>query len=104
MKIIDKDVASASQSRSAYAKELLAAYFQHSNWHVERHISIESGRNRHDADLAIRKGAISYVVEVKAAPEGRADRDRPALGSGMPSGIEACSRERSGAARSRRSA
>lgn len=74
MKILDKEVAPASQSRSARAEELLAAYFQHSNWRVERHMSIDSGRKRLDADMVIRKGAISYVVEVKAAPEGRADR------------------------------
>jgi hypothetical protein len=77
MKILDKQVASASQSRSARARELLAAYFQKSNWRVEPHSSIDSGGKRLDADLVIRKGAVSYVVEVKAAPEGRADRTVP---------------------------
>lgn len=55
--------------RGRFAESLLAAMFEKAGWHVRFRPSDHSGR-----DLVVRRKGIEYAVEIKAAPEGRADR------------------------------
>ncbi len=55
--------------RRKSAESLLAAMLKNAGWQVRRHSSDEAGR-----DLVVRRKGIEYAVEIKAAPEGRADR------------------------------
>lgn len=62
--------ASAAE-RERHAAVLLAALFRRSGWKVVREPSAPAG---HRPDLLISRPGASYVVEIKAAAEGRSDR------------------------------
>lgn len=65
-----------SPSSAQNAEAALADLFQESGWVVERE-PLCAGSLR--PDLVIRKGKSAYVIEVKAASEGRSDRVIPLL-------------------------
>lgn len=60
----------------SYAEDAFAAMFSRSGWNVERE---PPGSGPFRPDMVIRKGKYAYVIEVKAASEGRADRVIPIL-------------------------
>jgi len=55
--------------RGGFAESLLAALFEKAGWQVRHHPGGDAGR-----DLVVRRKGIEYAVQIKAAPEGRADR------------------------------
>ena len=57
-------------SRSGHAADLVAGLFADAGWRVRRYDSANSPAG----DMHVRRGAASFVVEVKAAAEGRSDR------------------------------
>jgi hypothetical protein len=63
---------SNAQSRAQEAEDILAKFFASAKWKVDRQPVVSSGHPR--ADLLVQKPDASYVVEVKAAAEGRGDR------------------------------
>lgn len=65
----------SSKSREKNAEALIAELFEAHGWAIDR--SPEYGNKR--PDLMVQKGALCYVVEVKALSEGRADRVIPML-------------------------
>jgi hypothetical protein len=62
-------------SRRAPFEALVADVFRKNGWHVVREPKLQ---NRH-ADLLVSRGGKHYIVEVKAAAEGRRDRLIPLL-------------------------
>jgi hypothetical protein len=64
--VLDK---SDALRRERSAESILAAMFEKAGWHVRLQPRHDPGR-----DLVVRRKGIKYAVEVKAAPEGRADR------------------------------
>ena len=60
----------------SHSEEALADLFQENGWAVERH---PPGAGPLRPDLVVRKGKYAYVVEAKAASEGRSDRVIPLL-------------------------
>jgi len=61
----------SAAGRGEHAQELVAGLFAEAGWKVRRPPPVE-GVPR--PDLVVRRGSVSYAVEVKAAPEGRGDR------------------------------
>ena len=55
--------------RGKSVESLLAGMFEKAGWRVRRGVGGDSGR-----DLVARRKGIEYVVQIKAAPEGRSDR------------------------------
>jgi len=60
---------SDAPQRRRSAESLLAALFEKAGWHVRLPPGGDAGR-----DLIVRRKGIEYAVQIKAAPEGRADR------------------------------
>jgi hypothetical protein len=69
MKDDDLPAKSDAPSRERSAEALLAAMFERAGWHVRSHPGRGAGGN-----LVVRRKGMEYAVEIKAAPEGRADR------------------------------
>lgn len=61
----------SAAERGRHAGAVLAALFRRAGWKVTREPSIPEGRR---PDLLISRPGASYVVEIKAAAEGRSDR------------------------------
>jgi hypothetical protein len=68
----DLPAKSDAPSRERTAEALLAAMLEKAGWHVRSKPSSGAGRN-----LVARRKGMEYAVEIKAAPEGRADRIVP---------------------------
>ena len=66
----EPDAKSDAASRGSRAEAILADLFEQAGWRVRRHEPSEAVR----ADIVVRRGRASYLVEVKAAAEGRSDR------------------------------
>jgi len=62
---------STSAERGRRAEESLAELFSRTGWKVRREVPVQK---RSRADLIVSRPGVSYVVEVKVAPEGRGDR------------------------------
>jgi hypothetical protein len=60
---------SSRPQRGQKAEEIVAQAFANAGWDVRRQPGRQGG-----GDLLVRRGRNSYIVEVKAGPEGRADR------------------------------
>lgn len=60
---------SDASQRGRSAESFLAAMFEKAGWQVRLHASGQAG-----GDLVVWQKGIEYVVQIKAAPEGRADR------------------------------
>lgn len=66
-----KEAIGRNARREREGVERAARAFEHAGWEVRLDTPIREGRR---ADLLVRKGGLSYVVEVKMGSEGRADR------------------------------
>src|SRR6266581_856616 len=70
---------SDAPERERSAECLLADMFKKAGWQVRPHSVNDEARH----DLVVRRKGIEYVVEIKAAPEGRADRLVPVFAQAM---------------------
>lgn len=61
----------AANERAEKAEVILAELFKSSGWQVKPHSVVRAGVR---ADFLVRRGQTAYIVEIKAASEGRSDR------------------------------
>lgn len=61
---------SKNERREQSAQDMLSRVFQREGWEVQQ----EPRRQRYRPDLVVSSGSVSYVIELKAASEGRSDR------------------------------
>lgn len=71
MKSRELDARSDAPARGQQAQAILEEMFAKAGWQVRREPRLDHSRH---PDLLIRRGKVSYAVEVKAGPEGRSDR------------------------------
>lgn len=62
-------------NRTAIAEERLAGLFRSAGWQVNQRVR----HGDHEADMVVRQGPLSYVIELKSLAEGRSDRVLPLL-------------------------
>jgi hypothetical protein len=78
---------SDAAERERSAESLLAGMFKKAGWQVRPHPSDDDVRR----DLIVRRKGIEYAVEIKAAPEGRADRLVPLFAQAVLQGAHGAS-------------
>jgi len=79
---------SDASQRGRSAESLLVAIFEEAGWHVRLHPGDDPGR-----DIVVRRKGVEYVVEIKAAAEGRGDRLVPLFAQAVLEAAHAAGRK-----------
>jgi hypothetical protein len=90
MKSQDLEARSDASARAHQAQAILEEIFAEAGWQVRREPKLDHSRY---PDLLIRRGKVSYAVEVKAGPEGRSDRLVPLWSQAYLQAIHAAGNE-----------